>query len=252
MIYKSIADRLRLRLNSADFAIGSPLPERKKLAEEFGVARMTIRKAIDLLVDWGLVVRRHGSGTYVARKDVHHETSNLTGSAEVLRKQGKEVVSQVLAFEVMPAPPAIASLLRIKIDERIYFSRRVRYVDGKPLMLEDSYMPVKLFRNLSLSHLEGSKFDYIEKECGIIISGNYETLTPVLADKQLARSMNVLEQTPLLRITSLSYSDSGEFSNYSVMFRNASEYQVDYHLRRVQRKKPASSVPRTARRVAAG
>ncbi len=155
------------------------------------MARMTIRKAIDLLVDWGLVVRRHGSGTYVARKDVHHETSNLTGLAEVLRKQGKEVVSQVLAFEVMPAPPAIASLLRIKIDERIYFSRRVRYVDGKPLMLEDSYMPVKLFRNLSLSHLEGSKFDYIEKECGIIISGNYETLTPVLADKQLARSMNV-------------------------------------------------------------
>ncbi|STS79001.1 HTH-type transcriptional regulator YidP [Klebsiella pneumoniae] len=72
-------------------------------------------------------------------------------------------------------------------------------------------MPVKLFRNLSLSHLEGSKFDYIEKECGIIISGNYETLTPVLADKQLARSMNVPEQTPLLRITSLSYSDSGEF-----------------------------------------
>ncbi|STT00295.1 HTH-type transcriptional regulator YidP [Klebsiella pneumoniae] len=138
----------------------------------------------------------------------------------MLRKQGKEVVSQVLAFEVMPAPPAIASLLRIKIDERIYFSRRVRYVDGKPLMLEDSYMPVKLFRNLSLSHLEGSKFDYIEKECGIIISGNYETLTPVLADKQLARSMNVPEQTPLLRITSLSYSDSGEFLNYSVMFRN--------------------------------
>ena len=98
MIYKSIADRLRLRLNSADFAIGSPLPGEKKLAEEFGVARMTIRKAIDLLVDWGLVVRRHGSGTFVARKDVHHETSNLTGLAEVLRKQGKEVVSQVLAF----------------------------------------------------------------------------------------------------------------------------------------------------------
>ncbi|MCS6068690.1 GntR family transcriptional regulator [Klebsiella variicola subsp. variicola] len=42
---------------------------------------MTIRKAIDLLVDWGLVVRRHGSGTFVARKDVHHETSNLTGLA---------------------------------------------------------------------------------------------------------------------------------------------------------------------------
>ena len=243
MIYKSIADRLRLRLNSSDFEVGSPLPGEKKLAEEFGVARMTIRKAIDLLVTWGLVVRRHGSGTYVARKDLHHETSNLTGLAEVLRKQGKEVVSRVLVFEVMPAPPAIASLLRIQIDERIYFSRRVGYVDGKPLMLEDSYMPVKLFRNLSLAHLEGSKFDYIEKECGLTISGNYETLSPVLADRQLAQSMNVPEQTPLLRITSLSYSDSGEFLNYSVMFRNASVYQVDYHLRRVRAENPLTYPP---------
>ena len=61
MIYKSIADRLRLRLNSSDYNIGSPLPGEKALAQEFGVARMTIRKALDLLVSWGLVERRHGS-----------------------------------------------------------------------------------------------------------------------------------------------------------------------------------------------
>jgi GntR family glv operon transcriptional regulator len=152
------------------------------------------------------------------------------------------VVSQVLAFEVMPARRPSPACCGLKLMNGST-SRRVRYVDGKPLMLEDSYMPVKLFRNLSLSHLEGSKFDYIEKECGIIISGNYETLTPVLADKQLARSMNVPEQTPLLRITSLSYSDSGEFLNYSVMFRNASEYQVDYHLRRVQAQSPLAQPP---------
>lgn len=139
----------------------------------------------------------------------------------------------MLIFEIMPAPPVIASQLRIQINEQIYFSRRVRFVEGKPLMLEDSYMPVKLFRNLSLQHLEGSKFEYIEQECGILIGGNYESLTPVLADRLLARQMKVAEHTPLLRITSLSYSESGEFLNYSVMFRNASEYRVEYHLRRL-------------------
>lgn len=233
MIYKSIADRLRIQLNSADYNIGSPLPAEIRLAEEFGVSRMTIRKAIDLLVNWGLVVRRHGSGTYVVKKDVHQETMNLTGLVEVMREQGREVVSEVLEFNVMPAPPAIASQLRIKIDEQIYYSRRVRYVDGKSLMVEDSYMPVKLFRNLSVAHLEGSKFSYIEDECHIIVCGNYESLTPVLADRQMAKLLNIDELTPILRITSLSYSDSGEYVNYSVMFRNASEYQVDYHLRRV-------------------
>lgn len=63
MIYKSIADRLRLRLNSSDYNIGSPLPGEKALAQEFGVARMTIRKALDLLVSWGWL----NGGTAAAR-----------------------------------------------------------------------------------------------------------------------------------------------------------------------------------------
>ena len=86
MIYKSIAERLRIRLNSADFTLNSLLPGEKKLAEEFAVSRMTIRKAIDLLVAWGLVVRRHGSGTYLVRKDVLHQTASLTGLVEVLKR----------------------------------------------------------------------------------------------------------------------------------------------------------------------
>lgn len=55
---------------------------------------MTIRKAIDLLVAWGLVVRRHGSGTYPVRKDVLHQTASLTGLVEVLKRQGKTVTSR--------------------------------------------------------------------------------------------------------------------------------------------------------------
>ncbi len=189
---------------------------KKKLAEEFAVSRMTIRKAIDLLVAWGLVVRRHGSGTYpgAQRCTASNRQSDRAGGG--VKTAGKNGHQPVLIFEIMPAPPAIASQLRIQINEQIYFSRRVRFVEGKPLMLEDSYMPVKLFRNLSLQHLEGSKFEYIEQECGILIGGNYESLTPVLADRLLARQMKVAEHTPLLRITSLSYSErAGVFELFS-------------------------------------
>ena len=123
MIYKSIAERLRIRLNSADFTLNSLLPGEKKLAEEFAVSRMTIRKAIDLLVAWGLVVRRHGSGTYLVRKDVLHQTASLTGLVEVLKRQGKTVTSQVLIFEIMPAPPAIASRADLLLPSRSFCGR---------------------------------------------------------------------------------------------------------------------------------
>lgn len=232
MIYKSLAETLRARLNEKEMQTGSVLPGEKTLAQEYGVSRMTMRRALAVLVEQGLIERRHGSGTRLLKKDVHHETRNLTGFCEIMKAQGRSVMSEVLEFEVMPAPPAIASQLRLQINERIYYSRRLRYVDGAPLLLEDSYMPVKLFHDLVLVHLEGSKFDYIEKNCGIDINGNYESLTPVLADGEMSRLLKVARDTPLLRITSLSYSDSGVFLNYSIMYRNASDYQVDYHLRR--------------------
>lgn len=65
MIYKSVADRLRIRVNGAECRVGDVLPGEKALAEQYGVSRMTIRKAVDMLIEWGLVERRHGSGTYV-------------------------------------------------------------------------------------------------------------------------------------------------------------------------------------------
>ena len=232
MIYKSVADRLRIRVNGAECRVGDVLPGEKALAEQYGVSRMTIRKAVDMLIEWGLVERRHGSGTYVTKKDVQHETKGLSGFTELMREQGRTLTSQVLEFRTMPAPPAIASQLRVKVNEPVYYSSRIRSVDGRALLLEESYMPVRLFRNLSVAHLEGSKFDYIERECGIAIAGNYECFSAVLADRVTAELLHIEQGAPILRLTSLSYSEDGEFLNYSIMFRNGNDYHVDYHLHR--------------------
>ncbi len=234
VIYKSVADRLRIRVNGADCRVGDVLPSEKTLASQFGVSRMTVRKAVDMLIEWGLVERRHGSGTYVTKKDVQHETKGLSGFTELMREQGRSLTSEVLEFRTMPAPPAIASQLRIKVNEPVYFSNRVRSVDGRALLVEESYMPVRLFRTLSVAHLEGSKFAYIENECQLPIAGNYESFSAVLADRRMAELLHIEQGAPILRLTSLSYGENGEFLNYSIMFRNANDYHVDYHLRRAR------------------
>lgn len=230
MIYKSIANTLRVRIGTAEYPVGSALPGENKLAKEFAVSRTTVRHAVDQLVNWGLVFRKNGSGTYIIHKNVYPGTKNLAGFFEAMKTFSEHISSQVLIFQVQPAVEAIASQLDITVGEHVYYSRRMRSVNGTPLMLEDSYMPVRLFRNLSVSHLEGSKFDYIENVCQIKIRENYECLTPVLVDQNMARLLKVKENTPILCITSLTYSQNNEFINYSIMYRNTSEYRVDHHL----------------------
>lgn len=230
MIYKSIANQLRIRIGTAEYAIGSALPGEHKLAEEFAVSRMTIRKAIDLLISWGLVFRKNGSGTYISHKNVYPGTKNLAGFFEAMKSFSETLTSQVLIFQLQPATENIAMQLQITTGENVYYSRRMRFVHDTPLMLEDSYMPIHFFRDLSISHLEGSKFRYIEEDCHVEISGNYECLTPVLADSHIAELLHVKENSPILCITSLTYNKKNEFINYSIMYRNTSEYRMDHYL----------------------
>ncbi|MCS2148688.1 GntR family transcriptional regulator [Scandinavium manionii] len=230
MIYKSIANTLRIRIGTGEYAVGSALPGENKLAEEFGVARTTMRKAIVQLIDAGLVFRKSGCGTFILHKNVYPDTKNLAGFFKAMKAFSGKIISQVLIFQIQPATAAIAAQLEIAPGDTVFYSRRMRSVNNTPLMLEDSYMPAHLFRNLSVSHLEGSKFHYIENECHIEISGNYECLTPVLVEPEVAMLLNIKENTPILCITSLTYSKQNEFVNYSVMYRNTSEYRLDHYI----------------------
>lgn len=232
MIYKNIAEQLRSRINSAEFRVGEALPAEKRLAQEFAVSRMTVRKAIEVLVEEGLVERRHGSGTYLLQKDVQHESHALNSFAEHMRLIGRTTNNEVVDFRIIPAPPAIARQLRLKVDESIYFIRRIRYVDGKSCMLEDSYLPVSPFPELSVKHLQGSKFAYIEDEKHIEIAGCYEVFSPILADASVARLLKVGEGTPLLQMTSLSQSVDGAYLDFSIMIYNVHDYQVSFYMQR--------------------
>ncbi|MGQ7746249.1 GntR family transcriptional regulator, partial [Pectobacterium brasiliense] len=108
MIYKFIAEQIRSRINSAEFRVGEVLPAEKCLAKEFSVSRMTVRKALELLVAEGLLDRRHGSGTYILQKDVQHESHALNSFAEHMRLIGRTTTNDVVDFRIIPAPPAIA------------------------------------------------------------------------------------------------------------------------------------------------
>lgn len=234
VIYKNLAKNLRIQINSEGYQIGEALPAEKILAKQYGVSRMTVRKAIDVLVDAGLLKRKHGSGTYIKEKDFHHENASLKGFVELMANTGHNVKSEVIEFSVIHCPLSIASKLRINTNERIFYSRRIRYVDDKPLILEDSYMPVKYFSNLTLKHLEGSKFDFIENVCQIKIAGSYETFHPIIPDHNICQLLQVEINIPILRLSTLSYSVHGDYINYSIMYRNTQDYIVEYHLKREQ------------------
>ncbi len=144
---KHVAVREHLRAVVAELPAGAPAPSERTLVAEFGVARMTVRQAIDALVADGLLERRPGLGTFVTTG------SRLAGSAvlclaEEMARRGRELTSKVLVARVDAAGPGVAAGLGIPEGASALHLRWLRCVDEGPLCVEDTYLDDALVPDL--------------------------------------------------------------------------------------------------------
>jgi GntR family glv operon transcriptional regulator len=232
VLYKNIAKKLRFRINSDEFVVGDVLPTERQLMEEYQASRVSIRKAIDELVTLDLIEKKQGSGTYIKQKEVVHLMDQLRSGLESSQKIGQTITSDVLAFSIIYPDDEIANRLKIKTTDRVYYTKRLRKLNERPQIIEESFMPVSLFPELTIRVLEHSKFEYIEDKLGLKIEGSYQEFSPVLADKEEEKLLNLQGREPVLQITSLSNFQDGTIFDYSIMKFKASEYLHAMYIRR--------------------
>jgi len=153
--YAQIADELRSRIESGTYPPGSLLPSESRLAEELGVSRVTINKAITLLRASGDVKVRRGSGTYVrslpkisrnARRR-YAARGEGTGAGEVeARKLNLASVTKYREIARVKSPERVSEILKLRKGEYTLVRRRVLYADGEPTQIADSYYPWSLVK----------------------------------------------------------------------------------------------------------
>ena len=139
--YLRIHSALRERITSGRWAAGDPLPSQRELAGEFGVSIMTMRQAIQLLADDGLIEARHGSGTYVASRYAYG-LGHLRSFAADLAAQGAQITTQLLAADTVAAPDDVGA--RLGAAGQVLRLRRLRLADGRPVIVQTSYLPAQL------------------------------------------------------------------------------------------------------------
>jgi GntR family transcriptional regulator len=139
--YLRIYTELRDRITGGQWPAGAALPSQRELADEFGVSMMTLRQALQLLADEGLVGTRHGLGTYVTPRFAH-DLGHLRSFAADLTAQGAAVTTRLLDAAAVPPPDAVGA--RLGGPPEVLRLRRLRLVGGRPVILQTSYLPVPL------------------------------------------------------------------------------------------------------------
>jgi len=193
--YLRIYRDLRDRISGGQWPAGSLLPAQQQLAGQFGVSIMTLRQALQLLADDGLIDTRHGAGTYVSARHAY-DLGGLRSFAADLGAAGADITTELLAAETVTPPADIAA--RLGARGEVLRLRRLRLSGGRPLIVQTSYLPVRLARVIDPESLGQHGLYTILAEHGLAIARADETITPATLGLRDARDLARPESSPAL------------------------------------------------------
>lgn len=176
---------------------GTPAPSERELVQLFGVARMTVRQALDALVTEGLLERVPGRGTFVAQRK-HEQGPQLLGFAEEMRRRGMKPDARTLVARPEAAGPGVARALDIPVGERVVHWQRLRIADGLPMCIEDAYLPLGLFPDL-IDSLPVSLYAELDRR-GLAPTWGEDSIDAAVASDHEAELLGVAAGAPLLRV----------------------------------------------------
>lgn len=191
--------RGRLHELVADMHVGDRLPGERELAERWGIARMTLRTAVDALVTEGLLERRHGSGTFVVPRPLVR-VLGLTSFSQDMRERGLVPGSRLLAFTTTPADGRLAQQLQVEVGEPLYNFTRLRLGSGEAMAVETTWIPVGYVPGLSERDLAGSLYEVLAARYRIVTGAAKVSIEPVLPDSRVRDLLGLPADQACLRL----------------------------------------------------
>jgi GntR family mannosyl-D-glycerate transport/metabolism transcriptional repressor len=233
-MYRQIADALREKINAGELKPGDALPTESTLQEAFGVSRVTVRQALKLLTEEQIIESIQGSGSYVKEERVNYDIYQLTGFYEKLADRNVDTHSDVRIFEVLKAGVKLAEKLAIAPEDKVWHVKRVRFIKQKPVNLEETWMPLILFPDLTWEVMENSKYHYIEQVKKMAIDRSEQELVPVMPTEEAIAALALDPAKPILEKVSRGFLKDGRVFEYSRNVFNSDDYRFTLVAKRRQ------------------
>lgn len=206
-LYRQIKSLIIQGLESGEWRPGESIPSETDLAARYSVSQGTVRKAIDEMAAENLLVRKQGKGTFVAS---HHDPRSFFRFLRLVPNSGDITPPQSVPLDCWRARAGqeASRVLGLELGSPIIIVRRVLKFSGKPIVLDELYLPGDLFQGLSLEVLQsynGSIYSLFESRYGVRMIRAEERLRAVAADRQTADTLGVIEASPLLSVERVTY-----------------------------------------------
>lgn len=230
--YLQLHAELKQQILTGKFAEGSLLPSENQLSQAHQMTRSMVRQALNELEKDGLIRKQQGKGSIVERKDQRLGLLSFRGFTEVLSGSKHQAYSRFLQ------PIAVQQwkgqfffdLSDEEQKKNCVVIKRVREIDGQPVMLEHTYFANMLEGFLSHEWVEASLFKTLQTRYGISMSSVEQYIRAITAEEKMARHLDLKENEPLLKINRRYATSQVGFFVYSTLYCNTQHYAIGSYL----------------------
>jgi GntR family transcriptional regulator len=220
---------------------GAAVPPERALSNRFGLARMTVRQALESLVAEGVLERVVGLGTFVARPKVDLQVK-LTSYSEEMQRRGMIPAATVLSFEQIPATVLLSRELQLEEGTPVIRFRRLLLADGEPMSVDENFIPAHRVPGILDEPPPTSLYNVLSERFGLVMEWGEDMIEATAATPSIARLLKVEMGEPLLKIQRHAFV-SRSMVDYSVSFYRADRYKLWVPLQRPGVRSPRSYTP---------
>lgn len=207
-LYFQVAQRLEDGIRDGVLPPGTRLENEISLAKRLSVSRPTVRRAIQEVVDKGLLVRRRGVGTQVVQSHVTRPVE-LTSFYNDLKSAKLDPKTQVLEHRLLAANSSIAEKLSVSVGDEVLFIRRVRSTGDTPVAILENYLPTA-FNDVTREELEGGGMYEALRERGVNLKIANQKIGARRAVGDESRLLGVEDGGPLLTVERVALDNAGQ------------------------------------------
>lgn len=232
-LYHQLEQDLAARIVAGEFAEGQVLPTEEQICRDYGVSRITVRKALDTLMSQGLILRRRGVGSFVAerRRGVH--AIHLSGSLDEFLSSASQLRPKVLSLGICPAPSEIAEDFGLSPRGHVLRLELLSHGEEGPLAHACFYFRQEVDAVLTAEDLSQQEpvIRTVERKLGVRIARASQVIEAAAAEAETAKHLGLKVNRPLLKTSRRYYTAEGELIEVAQLLYHPERYRYEVELR---------------------
>jgi GntR family transcriptional regulator len=234
-LYEQIKEYILHNIHTGKFAAHTRIPSERDFAEQFGVSRLTVAKALKDLINEGRLYVQIGKGTFVSDEPIDLELESLTSFTEEMQKRGQDAHSRVLYAQYKVIDPETAKILGVPQGIQVMHMHRVRMANHRPIALEATTVPAALCAGI----LERHDFSYeslyhvLRTEYDLVMTHAEQSFEARAASAEEARHLDLQEGDPVLAINRVAFTRNNRAIEHVYSVYRGDRYKFRAVLRRL-------------------